>query len=610
MEIKKKTCFVLFYMCCFLACVAKGLDKPRITLNAEDNIFRNYSLGGNHSRVELLQGPSDTTLYVGGDGKLFLIDFQKRNHSEIPLTYNVTLMHRYPNTQYLYVCGTHGEPVCCNVSMKLTNSSEPLPAQGIAPFGVDEQAPSLFIEDELYTTASYEKSGSKIGIRRWSDGSMGSIWSNQENTQDLRYVALAWSGPKENKLQDKVYAFMWEKNPDPSREAELWVPLVTQICKVDRGGPKSCLQKSWTSHLRARLSCGIPDRKLYFSKLVDVTILYAERWNEGRAYALFSNGWNMSAVCIYTLGDIDRVFTTSSFREHPGQVPQPRPGMCVSDSTKLPRDVLKMMMGPLEMQEWVKPVGDRPLIISRHQYTRIEVDSVMAVDGTQYSVLFLSLEDGRIHKVLEVMGQFFIIAELNVFQRKTVIQNMLLQNSTKKLYVSNGVEVLEVDLHACKKYGTQCVDCVQARDPYCGWDAISQTCTAASSGTIQDVQHGDFRRCEDLPVSSALHSLPFVTEVPLQAAHFLNCPMRSGHAEYNWYYNDDSQGCVSTDKGCLLLIETMGPDHDGKYECKASEGGYERTVALAQLQTAGRAAGLPPPLAGAVCLLSCFTFFL
>ncbi|XP_048887239.1 semaphorin-7A-like [Brienomyrus brachyistius] len=615
MEIKKKTSFVLFYLCWFLSWVAKGFDlaqKPRITLNAEDEIpfFRKYSLGGHHSRVELLQGPSNSTVYVGVDGELILIDFKAHKRTQIALKYNVTLLHRHPKAQSLLVCGTNGEPLCSTVSMDVMNSSAPVSAKGIAPFGVDEQAPSLFIEDELYTTANYEKSGGRIGIRRWNVGLMGGIWSNQENTHDLRYVALAWSGPREDQLQDKVYAFVLEKNRDASWAAELWIPLVTQICKMDRGGPKNCLQKSWTSHLRARLSCGVPDRKLYFSRLVDVTILHAERWNESRVYALFNDGWNMSAVCIYTLGDIDRVFATSSFKGLSGQVPDPRPGMCVTDSTKLPRDVLKMMMERLEMEEWVKPVGDRPLIISRHQYTHIEADSVMAVDGTQHRVLFLALEDGRIHKVLEAMGRFFIIAELKLFQQKTVIHNMLLQNETKKLYVSNSTEVLEVDLHACKNYGTQCEDCIQARDPYCGWDTALMTCTAASSGTIQDVKHGHFRSCRGLAQSSALHASPLVTEVPLKAAHFLNCPMRSGHAKYNWYYNDHPQGCVHTEKDCLLLIKTMGPEHDGKYECKASEGGYEKTVSLAQLRTAGKAAGLAPPLAGAVCLLSCFTFFL
>lgn len=53
---------------------------------------------------------------------------------------------------------------------------------------------------------------------------------------------------------------------------------------------------------------------------------------------IFSKGdsWNllssvsiprgMSAVCVYTIADIDRIFKTSNFKGHPGSVPSPRPG--------------------------------------------------------------------------------------------------------------------------------------------------------------------------------------------------------------------------------------------------------------------------------------------
>lgn len=42
---------------------------------------------------------------------------------------------------------------------------------------------------------------------------------------------------------------------------------------------------------------------------------------------------NYSAVCVYSLGDIDKVFRTSSLKGYHLNLPNPRPGKVSSDTT-------------------------------------------------------------------------------------------------------------------------------------------------------------------------------------------------------------------------------------------------------------------------------------
>lgn len=45
---------------------------------------------------------------------------------------------------------------------------------------------------------------------------------------------------------------------------------------------------------------------------------------------------NYSAVCVYSLGDIDKVFCTSSLKGYHSSLPNPRPGKVSSDTRRGP----------------------------------------------------------------------------------------------------------------------------------------------------------------------------------------------------------------------------------------------------------------------------------
>ncbi|KAJ8247929.1 hypothetical protein GJAV_G00252200 [Gymnothorax javanicus] len=601
-------------------------ESARLVLSEKDITIRRYSLPGNNSRIELLQGLQKNSLFVGGRGRLWHIDFDRRERSmqvsfpdlkrktSISETtapcineYHVTTLHRV-NATLLSVCATNGkEPKCCFMSTETLGMkcSEYFKSDGIAPFNVSERAPSLYLEGDVYAAVNIDKKYHSKAIRRI--GKNEDIWPEFDQ-KERRYVGLVLSGPREDPLQDKVYTFLIQKSPVGDLETSSWTSWVTQVCKVDRGGSKKFLQKAWTSRLSARLACGLRDGNRFFDHLLDVTVIHEASWSESRVYGLFKNRWDMRAVCVYTMADIDQVFKTSDFKDFSGAIPKPRPGEhCVEDSTKLQSNVLQLIKEHSDMKDRVWPhEGGGPLMISQHQYQHIQADRVRVGHQSHrhYNILYLSLESGSVHKVLELSGQSLIIAELQPFRNPTRIQKMLLQRQTRKLYVSSSSEVVEVDLEDCRSYGQTCQDCALARDPYCSW---SGTCsaTAVASEITQDLEHGDQSVCQQgasplhrkshaaLDVSST-SSQGSVTDVPPASRYFLRCPVFSRHAEYSWLHNGKSRECLLDRGFCVLLIDSMTPDQDGSYECQSSEGGEVKIVVHYQLRTKSKAGGLSP----------------
>ncbi|XP_064192139.1 semaphorin-7A-like isoform X2 [Anguilla rostrata] len=600
----------LLFLNIFSFCLASS-NNPRVLLDEKGNTM--YPLSGNNRRIELLLGPHNNSIFVGGHGRLWYIDFnrpdsskevtfpvlERKTSNSKPTTpsnyeYDITTLHS-ANAKLLFVCGSNGkEPKCCFMSTERLemNCSGGIRARGIAPLNATERAPSLYLEGDVYAAVNTDVKDNLVALRRI--GPKADIWPDIDKNEQ-RYVSMAFSGPREDQLQDRVYTFLMQK----SLEASSWTTWVTQVCKADLGGSKMFLQKAWTSRLSARLLCGIHDRMLFFDQLVDVTVSQEANWEERRVYGLFKNSWDMTAVCVYTMADIDNVFKSSDVK-----------GECVEDSTKLGSDVLRKIKDNPNVKNSVLPVkGGGPLMVSRYDYRHIRVDRVQGGGHGRiyYNVLFLSLESGSVHKVLEHAGEPFIIAELHPFSSRHYIQNMLLQPFTKRLYVSSSSEVVEVDLNGCQRYGEQCEDCVLARDPYCSWNGTHCAATAESRNTIQDVEHGNVSVCrqdKDIPERPSESDADCPTlDVPPESKYFLRCPMFSSHAQYHWLHNGVSRECQVAEGSCLLLIERMTPDLGGCYECVSVERGYRKTLARHQLES--RAPGPTPSLLALVCLLPC-----
>ncbi|XP_068613471.1 semaphorin-7A-like [Brachionichthys hirsutus] len=614
---------MLFYTACLLlTCLnspteADATQQPRMIFTDKEVAMKHLPLPEHHAPVWIvLGGDSDT---VTAAGQKHLISFTFENPQKAPVerrpiwedctstslpqsmsNYNITVIHERKNDQRVFMCGTNDlKTVCCDMNLSeqspMSTPSVKLRsiAESIEEFIIKGREPSALVEStgsaDLYLT--YSGSGEYVGIHKFGGKRVGPASQNKEQ----HYVGLVVSTRKDDPLQDKVYAFYNEKNRDTDLYSSMWLPFVSQVCMADIGGPKSNLQFTWTSQMNARLFCGDPHSRQRFSELVDIATVHADRWQDTRVYALFRNEWSMTAVCVFTIQDIDHVFTTSPFKG--GQRDGPR--ACVSDSTKIPLDALRMIKEASEMKQWVQPEKDfGPLLFKRHVYTHIAVDTFQHRRNDEYPVLFLSLNHGGIHKVINNKNQTFVISEYQPFDSKTHILSILLHPSSRKLYVNSRSEMIQIDVAHCAQHGETCEECVLARDPYCGW--TGSHCSPETRGAKQDVVQGDHAICNDhvlgkvfAPSTDGQPNKDVVTiKLPTHSKYFLQCPVSSHHAKYTWYHNESPTQCSSRDHQCLLLINGMGPEQEGNYTCVSKEMGYSRVLAIYQLQLKSRAAGL------------------
>ncbi|XP_051511983.1 semaphorin-7A-like [Myxocyprinus asiaticus] len=578
------TCLCVLFVCISCVCSARVHNDARVKLT-DQGITRLYF--EHDHMVKLIM--SSEHIWAGGSKILYSMNTAQNSKVNASLgkveckensncEYNISQLQEGVNGNLLFLCRTTKAYTVCyhmDSSYSLTESFK-------SEYELEINEPSLLIGDMLYFTKF------DLGLYRINSKDTQTIWPQSTQTEQKFVKLIAGTGPH----QDKVYSFFTEKHKSASgdSESDLWIPQVSQSCMNDRGGPKDELQSSWTSMIYARLFCGDKETGYHFTKLIDVDTVETD--NDIKIYGLFRNYWNMSAVCVYKMTEISSVFYRSEFMKSSSKPPvNHRPGTCVQDSTRLSSEVLKFMKQRPVMEEWVMPENS-PLLFQHRHYTHIQVDRVR--DRT---VLFLSLESGGVHKVLEehVQHHVFVIAEFRTFPHGTHITSMLLDSSQKRLYVSSGNELVQINLQRCDVYGDDCKACVLSRDPYCYWNGLQCTPT-----TVDTMDHIYCSMAEFAESKTEISAKASVQIIPASARYFLLCPIISHHATYHWYHGNRREECVHADVGCLYLIESMNATYEGLYRCVSSEGDYNRTVTRYELSMSGS-----PALSVAPIMLTC-----
>lgn len=493
----------------------------------------------------------------------------------------------------LIVCGTNGEsPKCWKLCPTDSNHSseveEYIDGTGISPYTSLQNSVSLEVDGDLYAAAPLYKDGTSLQFRRKA-GRQNSVWMYDPWITEPTFISAFLARRPEEPMNEKIYVLFREKNSDNSPEADPWISRVARVCKVDKGGSKRFFQNIWTSFLKARLVCGIPSESLYFNRLQDVFVLESEDWRDSRVYALFSSSWNSTAVCIYSLAELDGIFENSSFKGYNEEIPNPRPGTCVEDSRSLPTPSINVIKHHPEMTDWVHPIQKHtPFFMSNNNYTRIVVDRVQAADEQMYNVLLLSTGTGVILKILEDNSNAFIISETILLNGLAPVQSMKLNSNERKLFVGYPGQMSVLDLQRCQDYSASCQDCVLARDPYCAW--TENGCTSQIKGGIQNLATGETHVC---PTNSAVYKFgrtkrdtSFLTAapqtiertVPEGVPYYLSCPIESHHATYVWEHRNFHSPCQQTQSICLHLIPVISADSYGEYTCMSRERDYTKVV--------------------------------
>uniref|UniRef100_A0A8D0L681 Semaphorin 7A (JohnMiltonHagen blood group) n=1 Tax=Sphenodon punctatus TaxID=8508 RepID=A0A8D0L681_SPHPU len=404
---------------------------------------KRFAFDKNETHTVLYHEEGNSSVFVGAIEKLYYYDFDTQenytedfhvdgegpcNKPEENKNY-LTFLEKYNDK--LLICGTNAcQPTCWNwVDRKKERT---IVARGLAPFVPEQNTLVLVDGKEIYSTIKKHLNNGKIPRFRRIHGS-GELYTSDTVMQNPQFIKATIIKQTES-YNDRIYYFFREDNPDQSAGAPLNVSRVAQLCKGDRGGVGSLSAAKWTTFLKATLVCTDPATNRNFNWLQDVFVVHSNtNWQETKIYGLFSNPWGYSAVCIYSIGNIDKVFRTSPLKGYNGDFHTIRPGQCLQGDALTPTETFKVVDSHPEVVEKVKP--QVPLFHNKYRYQKIGVHRVQAADGHTYNVLYLTTDKGTIHKMVELPDCVVNIMEILPFQPQVPIHTMTLDNERNELYV-------------------------------------------------------------------------------------------------------------------------------------------------------------------------------
>uniref|UniRef100_A0A8B9KPJ4 Semaphorin-3aa-like n=1 Tax=Astyanax mexicanus TaxID=7994 RepID=A0A8B9KPJ4_ASTMX len=579
-------------------------ERGRLLVGAEDHVF-SFDLVNINRDVKQIAWPAtpskrDECKWAGKDlGK------ECSNFVRVLQPYNQT---------HLFVCGTGAfHPICAYLEIgkraednvfRLDTHFEN--GRGKSPYDPKMLSSSLLIDGELYSGTSADFMGRDFAIFR-TLGAQHPIRTEQHDSRwlnDPRFVGIYLIPESDNPEDDKIFLFFKENAMDGEHTGKATISRIAQLCKNDQGGHRSLVNK-WTTFLKAKLTCSVPGLNgidTHFDELQDVFIMTAKDPKNPVIYAVFTTSSNIfrgSAICMYSMADIRRVFLGPyAHRDGPnyqwvpfqGRVPYPRPGTCPSktfggfDSTKdLPDDVITFARLHPAMYNPVQPVGGRPIVVrtdAEYQFTQLVVDRVEAEDG-QYDVMFIGTDMGTVLKVVTIPRESWHDLEEVVLEEMTVFRH-------DQQHIYNCLQPQRLmPLHRCEVYGKACAECCLARDPYCAWDGTECSRyfpTAKRRTRRQDIRNGDpLSQCSDLVEERSVYGVE-------NSSMFLECSSKSQRALIYWQiqrpnndHKDELDDRVGhTERG--LLIRSLTQSDTGVYHCHAVEHGFIQPLLRLTLQ--------------------------
>ncbi|CAL8312207.1 unnamed protein product [Gadus morhua 'NCC'] len=539
----------------------------------------------------------------------------KGKDAEIHCKNYIRVLHTLSDGR-MYVCGTNAfDPECDLMSYKdgnliLEKEVSIGDGKGKCPFDPFQTYASIMVDDNLYSATSMNFLGSEPVVMRSSSVSIRtefkSYWLNEPNFISMAQVPESKDNSEGD--DDKVYLFFNEAALEYDSYSKLMVSRVARVCKGDLGGQRT-LQKKWTSFLKARLDCPVLESKLPFT--IQDTFLLCEpqvSWKECLFYAVFTQQPHspaLTAVCSYRVADISAVFSKGKYKNplpvetsyvkwvmYSGDVPSPRPGACIDNEARkqginqtldLPDRTLQFVKDRPLMDQAVPPIGVGPLLVQRGAaFSRIVVTRVAAFDDQKYHVAFIGTESGTLVKAVNYDGKMFIIEEVQLFPSQEPIKVLKLSEAKGYLYAGSASGAVQMPLATCGR-SLSCMDCVLARDPYCGWDQTTSKCIAhlhGQSELIQSVKNGDASLC---PAAGTV--TPVNESIWLRSNLRLPCRPPSNLAAVSW--QRDTIPLAPSDHYQVLpdglLISNASALHAGHYRClsleRSTAGDYTSVVA-------------------------------
>lgn len=259
------------------------------------------------------------------------------------------------------------------------------------------------------------------------------------------------------------------------------------MCKNDGGG-RIMLKDNWTTFVKARMNCSISgDYPFYFDEIQSTVFVP----DENIVYATFttpSNSISGSAVCAFNLTSINAAFsgpfkyqehTGSSWNKHFSQYPDHFECKGSPKSSLLETSKYQLM------DNAVQATTLKPLYVAEmERLTHITVDVLATKLHSSVHVIYVATLDGLVKKITVLpRTQETCVVEIwqPVPNSNLPIKTMQFLKNTNSVYIGTEVAVLRIPANHCRRHVSR-DSCLNAMDPYCGWNELEDACTTAPDG--------------------------------------------------------------------------------------------------------------------------------
>ncbi|XP_061923374.1 semaphorin-5B-like isoform X2 [Entelurus aequoreus] len=392
------------------------------------------------------------------------------------------------NKTQVVTCGTNAfQPLCTTREVgNLSNVLERVNGVARCPYDPRHNSTAVLTErGELYAATVIDFSGRDPVIYR-SLGGMPPLRTAQYNSKWLNephFISAYDLG---------VFTLFFLRETAVEQDCgETVYSRVARVCKNDVGG-RFLLEDTWTTFMKARLNCSRSGEMPFYYNQLQATFYLPE---QDLIYAIFTTNLNSmaaSAVCAFNLSAIARAFNGPfRWQENPRSTWLPTPNpiadfQCGTVREEGPnqglterslQDAQRLYL----MNEVVQPQSLDPLVMQDQvRFSHLVVDIVQGMD-TLYHVMYIATEHGSILKALatpnkSLQGCYLEEMELRPLAMRQPILSLQILHSDRSLFVGRNDGVFKVLLERCSTYLSD-TRCLEARDPYCGWDVSQRRCT-------------------------------------------------------------------------------------------------------------------------------------
>ncbi|XP_057711639.1 semaphorin-5B-like isoform X2 [Corythoichthys intestinalis] len=406
----------------------------------------------------------------------------------------------------LVTCGTNAfTPVC--MTRQIDNITHVLDTvNGVArcPYDPRHNSTAMISEKgELYAATVIDFSGRDPVIYR-SLGNMHPLRTAQYNSKWLNEPQFVSAYD----IGRFAYFFLRETAVENDC-GKMVFSRIARVCKNDMGG-RFLLEDTWTTFMKARLNCSRSGEIPFHYNELQSTFYLPE---QDLIYGIFTtnvNSMSATAVCAFNLTAITQAFNGPfRYQENPrnawlsaaNPIPNFQCGTLDEGGTSgnLTERNLQDAQRLFLMHDVVQPVTVNPLLTQDNvRFSKLVVDIVRGRDAI-YHVMYIGTEYGTILKTLATTNTNLhgcYLEELRILPDKQTgsIKSMLILHSDRSLFVGFDDRLVKIPLERCSGHPTE-RRCLEARDPYCGWDHKQERCTTSKESVDMNQWSQNITQC-------------------------------------------------------------------------------------------------------------------